>query len=208
MINSILSNPHNIHVMIDLETLDLARTSVVTEIGVYAFSGNEEFKPSSFYAVLEYESQLGKGRTISQEVVKWHMAKNTTNFILYAGKEKASTVNALLSFKDFIVGLRKSNENKKIYFWANPTMFDILILKDLFESFTEETGLSWSEKIFHHTRIMDYRTMKSFIPIEMLNSIHKKVEEEMSSVNGSSHNGLYDAMFQSKVLMEINKALI
>lgn len=188
--------------MLDIETLGTEPDSIITELGIYTFSKNESYTPASLHCRIGITDQIRAGRTISSSTLKWHFEKTAVNFLEYIDADKSNIDDALSALKLFVEAEKRKMPGCKIYIWANSPIFDIIILKDLYKSLgypIEET--IFNEDLFEYQTIMDYRTIAKLIEKEDLDLIKQEVESE--SEEGSSHNALYDAIHQSKVLMKI-----
>ena len=188
--------------MLDIETLGTEPDSIITELGIYTFSKNESYTPASLHCRIGITGQIRAGRTISSSTLKWHFEKTAVNFLEYIDADKSNIDDALSALKLFVEAEKRKMPGCKIYIWANSPIFDIIILKDLYKSLgypIEET--IFNEDLFEYQTIMDYRTIAKLIEKEDLDLIKQEVESE--SEEGSSHNALYDAIHQSKVLMKI-----
>ena len=188
--------------MLDIETFGIEPNSIVTELGVYTFSKNESYTSASLYCRVGITDQVRAGRTMSSNTLISHFEKNAVNFLEYIDADKSNIGDALSALKLFVEAEKRKMPGCKIYIWANSPIFDIIILKDLYKSLSypiEET--IFNEDLFKYQTIMDYRTITNLIDEEDLNLIKQEVESE--SEEGSYHNALYDAIYQSKALMKI-----
>lgn len=188
--------------MLDIETLGIEPNSIVTELGIYTFSKNESYTSASLYCRVGITDQVRAGRTMSSNTLISHFEKNAVNFLEYIDADKSNIGDALSALKLFVEAEKRKMPGCKIYIWANSPIFDIIILKDLYKSLgypIEET--IFNEDLFKYQTIMDYRTIINLIDKEDLNLIKQEVESE--SEEGSYHNALYDAIYQSKVLTKI-----
>ena len=188
--------------MLDIETLGIEPNSIVTELGIYTFSKNESYTSASLHGRVGITDQVRAGRTMSSNTLISHFEKNAVNFLEYIDADKSNIGDALSALKLFVEAEKRKMPGCKIYIWANSPIFDIIILKDLYKSLgypIEET--IFNEDLFKYQTIMDYRTIINLIDKEDLNLIKQEVESE--SEEGSYHNALYDAIYQSKVLTKI-----
>lgn len=162
-------------VMIDLETLGLnvpKPDCVVWQVGVTFWNeaGYNEFR---FYP--DVLSQIMRGRTVSQETVKWWMGqKNVPNYML---KERTS-VSQMLEDISFQFERFKPEE-----VWANGPAFDLMILQSLAGDFSEP--LPWTHKMERDVRTLRklFGTPADDVPRETMHDTLEDNRDQIHTVN-------------------------
>lgn len=177
-------NPH--HIMLDLETLDTAPSAVILSIGAVKFDPNTFEATDDFYAVLDLDSQVERGRTISPSTVIWWMRQaDAARAALHTPKE-VSLVNEVLT--DFARWIDDPSG-----LWGNGADFDNVLLASLYKSFGIKQP--WS-----HRANRCYRTMKAVM--------EANCSEGLMPYEGRSgvyHNALDDARTQLQRLAALSK---
>lgn len=176
------------HVMLDLETLGTSNKAVVLSIGAVKFDPYSSDLGQTFYVELtgDLKTQQANGRIIDASTVLWWMqqgamAKQVFSDPPIEGVIRASTVSALLQFRDFI-------NDPETCLWGNGADFDNAILADLYRDMA--IPVPWS---FRFNRC--FRTIKGMFP------------EVTIARDGVHHNALDDAVHQAKHLQEIMKCI-
>jgi hypothetical protein len=160
------------NVMIDIETLDTAPTSIILSIGAVYFDSIGLGK--EFYQPVTLASQ--ENRTWSASTLLWWMTQNEeARKAAYLNESAISLYNALQELGSFI----ESSDN---LIWTNGPDFDATILQDAYR----QLGLVVPWK-YSNNRC--YRTFRSF---------HK----EILITRLDAHNALADAKYQALHMIE------
>ena len=172
-----------IEVMIDIETLDTRESAVVLSIGAVAFDPRSDTHAATLHVHLDPEPQIRhQGRTISPSTVLWWLKQSDSarKGIAEAFRETPSA--ALGDLQQFI------EEFGAVGVWGNGAMFDNAILISLADSIGMPRP--WSYKLDRC-----YRTLKNIVPVEP------------AAFEGTEHNALDDAIFQTRHLQQIYRKL-
>lgn len=162
--------------MIDIETLDTGPNAVVLSVGAVLFNLHETDthelleadEKRNFFSVLEFESQIELGRTISASTILWWMAQNKqAQRETFKEQGREDTYNALRELRKFIGGTRP---------WGNGSSFDNTIMDTLFTAY----GVSPPPFYLHR----DLRTLKQLSMIDP------------SANRGVEHSAIEDARYQ------------
>lgn len=174
-----MSLNHELHMMVDLETLGTSPSSIILSIGAVTFVPASDFSyEDSIYRELNIRDQ---NRTIDTDTIKFWMAQETKPPM----DGICSLEEALADLTLFIETLRPK------HFWANGTDFDFSLLKNAYD----QAGMSipWG-----YNDIKDYRTMRKLFR-------HVPIFEQ----NPDAHNALSDAKYQamhlSAILVNLDK---
>lgn len=171
------------HIMLDLETLGTATSSVITAIGAVAFDPSSKQLGDRFYVVLgDWAEQQKYGRTIDADTVKWWMEQSdAAREALILPPVAATTGVALNDFREFC----NMNGGHDVKLWGNGADFDCVLLSSLYGTYN--IGRPWS---FRNNRC--YRTIKG------MGWGPAKAQRV-----GVHHNALDDAITQAVHLQEM-----
>lgn len=160
------------NVMVDLETLDNKPTSVIVSIGAVKFAGT--ISEDTFYRVVDIQSCIDAGLTISGDTIAWWMGQSEQARAVF--KAKGEPLAKVL--EDFAAWLPKDTK-----LWGNGAAFDNTILSNAYEVLgIKQPWAFWNDRCF--------RTVASFSPSKKVNS-------------GVAHNALDDARSQAEHLIKI-----
>jgi hypothetical protein len=157
-------------VMIDLETVDVATTAVVVSIGAVYF--NHKALGPTFYRVLSTDDQQQRGRTVSQDTLKW-WAQQSAEARKVFDEPATHTPIVLDEFAAYL-------GDKNIQVWGNGADFDCTIWGDVYRSFGIKRPWSYSNN-------RCYRTLKNVLCSAVPTPARK----------GTHHNALDDAVHQA-----------
>lgn len=161
------------HVMVDIETLDTAPSSVVLSIGAVKFDFASD-NVDTFQINLDIQDQINMGRTISADTLIWWTKQPCIEL------STINPVNVCKALNEFVEWLGSDI----VGLWGNGVAFDNVILVNLFRSI----GLSPLD----HRKDRCFRTIKSLFPLS------QKISRE-----GVYHNSVDDALHQVRVLKAI-----
>lgn len=158
--------------MLDIETLGLGVTSVVTQIGWCLFDFEKEhFEHGCFF--LDPENQMKLGRTIDWGTFKFWMQQEEAARMKMIEVDVPFNGNVLSEFIDLV----KIEAPTRV--WANGTNFDISIIDNLLETYAYKTPWKYNSP-------RDCRTIWDLCPWDK------------SIVNKVKHDAEQDALFQAK----------
>lgn len=168
--------------MIDLETLATAPDSVILTCGAIKFDPFSDLEPSGpFYVRILVDDQSAMGRHIDPGTVEWWSKQSQTAQDEAFGDEGRVTPDEFTKqLNTYLVGVNKV--------WAHGTMFDIVILENLYRMLGKP--LPWA-----YWQIRDSRTLFDL------------GDDSIKKNNASAHNALADAFFQAKSVQTIYKNL-
>lgn len=171
------------HVMIDIETLDTAKTAVILAIAAVEFNLETGKIGRTFYKKIEIGSSLDYGRTISGDTLKWWL-EQPKETLLEQMNNAELYLDVMKAFSEFI---KQFNVDTQI--WSNGINFDLEILKNALRFVDKEPWNFWQER--------DVRTLASLnYPIK-----------ENQDFNGTCHNAYHDCLFQTQYCSKIYQSL-
>ncbi len=131
-----------VHVMIDIETLDVAPTAVILSIGACTI---EEGPENTFYG--EYDPDTQYERTRSQSTIDWW------------DKQSIPMPRSDIHLKDGLLKLRGwfSSLRAEPIVWCKGTDFDTIILTHAYKQ--HNLSVPW-----HYSSVRDFRTLKKLFP--------------------------------------------
>lgn len=101
--------------MVDLETLDTTPTSVIVSIGAVKFGPNGYDKCDTFYRVVDIQSCIDTGLTISASTLSWWMNQSdAARFVSHQSSTHIAT--ALIDFGKWLPN--------GVKLWGNGASFD------------------------------------------------------------------------------------
>lgn len=168
-------------VMIDIETLSTSRKAVVLSIGAVVFDPDTLRTGSQFYSTLRVQPQLDRGREITEDTLRFWISqpKEILQQAFPAiGKDPGLV---LIDFNRFLT----EETNGRPIVWGNGSLFDIGILENLFDDYSDATKLPWTFR-----DVMDLRTFQRFVG-----------NGEKVTRSFSHHNALTDAIDQTAYIL-------
>lgn len=181
-----------LEMMIDLETLDTKNSAVVLSIGAVVwgtvpFHGNVIPYVDRFYRVLEIDSQVSNGRTISQDTLLWWLQQDQTAKDEAFAPVRCSVDRALKEFNEFAnrypdIGCDYPEVSA---FWASPATFDFPIWEDLALTFHGFVPWTYRQKY-------DVRTV-------VREASYSAKDHEFEG-HGVPHTPVYDCEWQISIL--------
>jgi len=131
-----------IRAMLDIETLDVTASSVVTEIGVVLYNGKFDIV-QTLHMYTPITEQLARGRTLSKETLKFRFEQASFNFVLTDPNDLYRCLYSLIDlYKDYSI-----DET-----WTKSPHFDIAILDHLYQQMNLKSPWKYSS-------IRDLRTL-------------------------------------------------
>lgn len=180
----------NIHIMLDLETLDTGPDACIVSIGACVIG--KRSKSAYFYRVIDIEKTSPSLRgTYSAESIVWWMKKSEEARAVFSEENKVELWRAIEDFLGWIAELKlKAGKGSEVCLWGNAAAFDNVILR----SAAERHG--HGDKAFPvHWNDRCYRTV-----VNLATHIERKQL-------GTHHNALDDAISQSKHLIRVLRHL-
>ena len=164
-----------VHVMVDLETMSTRADAAICSIGAVKFEGDKIL--NKFYCTIDIKTCKDAGLRISKETVKWWSEQNKEAFRELT-RNNIPLEDALDKFTEWF-------GPKSLQIWGNGAVFDNTILSNAyFATGREPPWKCWDDRC--------YRTVKN-----LFNWIPADKRE------GTYHNALDDAMYQTKHLIKI-----
>jgi DNA polymerase III epsilon subunit-like protein len=165
-----MSAKHNI--MLDLETLSTAPNCVIVSIGAVKFDA-KEIDNDGFYAVLNLQEQIDKGRHVSGSTIQWWMKQSAEARAVF--DVKATYVEGILNeFAEWV--------GRDPIIWGNGSDFDNVALGSLYDAYNMTRPWGYSSG-------RCFRTMKNLMQVT-----------EIPGRTGTFHNALHDALYQAQCL--------
>lgn len=119
-------------VMIDIETLDTTRSSIVLSIGIQSFAGNV-LGPGRLF-LPSFDDQVAKGRTVSLSTLKFWASGQPPEAVEEAFQPESVRVH-LSQMYNCVMGFLRNEVpewSDRTPVWANGDLFDLGIVVDLF----------------------------------------------------------------------------
>lgn len=143
---------HYNHVMNDIETLGVESNAIILSLGAVAFNLEEQdafddiTSDRCFYARLDLDEQVAKGRSVSPSTVAWWINQNKDAKKVFneVGFEVARAIGDYHQFRA---------DTGAVISWGNGNMFDTVLLRSLWKDF----GAEWP---FMFRNDMDLRTLR------------------------------------------------
>lgn len=165
-----MSNKHNI--MLDLETLSTAPNCTIVSIGAVKFD-EKIVDNDGFYAVLNLQEQIDKGRHVSGGTLQWWMKQSAEARAVFDVKT-TSVADILEEFGEWV--------GNDPVIWGNGSDFDNVALGSLYDSYGMKRPWGYSSG-------RCFRTMKNLMQVK-----------ELPGRTGTFHNALHDALYQAQCL--------
>lgn len=162
------------NVMVDLETPDNSVTSGIISIGAVKFDGDGINREDTFYRVIDLQSCIDNGLTVSGSTIAWWMKQSDEARKVF----NEPSVHIAIALQDFAKWLP---EDCKM--WGNGAAFDNAILSHAYKKcFQPQPWAFWDDRC--------YRTVAAATDV-------RRVQQ------GVHHNALDDAISQAEHLIQI-----
>lgn len=159
------------HIMLDIETLDTSPSAVILSIGAVKFDPTTESPlGDKFYEVINVQSNLDAGRTISGDTLSWWMKQDDDARAVF-NAPRISLEEALTKFMEYF-------DHPDYQVWGNGADFDNVIVQNALNA----RGWKTPWKYFNNRC---YRTLKNM-----------PGTPKMAAFAGK-HNALVDACAQA-----------
>lgn len=187
-----------IDLMIDLETLDTKPSAIVLSIGACFFDLKKGEIGATFHTYLTIKDQDKKGRTFSEETLRWWMGQSDAAKRIFSEKRKPTADGVA----DFINWCEANKNGKEINPWGNGATFDIAIIESLFNDFApfenHEVDGPWKAKT-----TMDLRTFRRFVannaPVPKVVGVEHNAKDD--AINEANYVIAQHAKFQERLRM-------
>lgn len=172
--------------MIDLETMGLRPNAAIVSIGVVKFqqlpgSQLDITVQSTFHVSVSLKSCLDHGLTTDQSTVDWWSKQSAQARSSWQREDAPPLLEALTQLTQWMMVGCSESQNVP---WGNGADFDLVLLKSAYNSISADPPWRYyNQKCF--------RTVKSLFPVA-------EVPRQ-----GTHHNALDDAMYQTEVLRSI-----
>lgn len=187
--------PNELHVMVDLETMDLSPTAAIVSIGAVKFNPlgepgkwAHETNPdvafgasSTFYANVDLKTCLDHGLTVSGETVRW--------WLLQSEAARTALLHDLWPLRPALEAFNIWYGNDELPIWCSAASFDFAILRYAYQK------AAWLRAPWSHKLERDYRTFR-----KLLEPIFPDLVYEPPEV---AHDSLHDAKAQAKHLQKL-----
>lgn len=167
------------NVMVDIETISTKPNAAIIAIGACDFDIKTGEPNETFYANIDWNSNLVFNRHVDLDTVQWWMKQSeSARMALFEG-ESQSFGGALVNFAKFFKNVKGQ------FIWSHAT-FDERILDNAYEILN-------FKKPWTYRDIRDIRTFMGSLPQNVHDDIWKTTPRA-----GTHHNALADAMFQCR----------
>jgi len=157
--------------MLDLETLATDADAVIVSLGAVFF--DKENIGDKFYAILDLDDQIAKGRTKSEQTLDW-WAKQSDAVRAVFDQPRTKTPEVLENFTKWL-------GEEKVCIWGNGSDFDNAVLGSCYENFGIKRPWSYSNN-------RCFRTLKNICAFP---------KGGIPPRGGTYHNALDDAVHQA-----------
>jgi len=181
------------NIMIDLETVGMEPDSAIAQIGMVMFE--DDFNIIGQYCInLDIDQQFDKGSTFEDDTVVWWLGQKADNPELYHSVFD-NPIDSNLVYENLTDWLNeyKLRNNEGFRLWANHLLFDVPISN----RFLGYYGDNWKNYV-KYNKFEDFATLRE--TAKRFDSTFKQIEDNIQIEAGSSHNALYDAIWQTKSL--------
>lgn len=165
-----MNNPTSIHISLDLETLSTASNAAIVQIGAVTLHGEE------FCEYIDPKSAERAGLDVSTETIQWWNTQDPAVRNKVMGGT-TSLITALGNFDHWCRSLGTPQD--QIYLWSYGADFDLPILRNAYECFTEYP--------FNYRNHRCLRTLSATLGLNYVKT-------------SQAHNALYDAKAQATLL--------
>lgn len=179
-----VTDPKQVHIMIDLETLSTRANAAIISIGAVKFTLGDGVT-DTFYVNIDPKTCKAAGLHVNKETIQWWMEQSKEARDALMINQQPLDV-ALTEFSDWI-----GDDWKKVMPWGNGASFDISIMESAYHAI--DMKYPW-----RYSNIMCYRTVMNLMGLS-----NAKIR---ASENDTHHHALDDAMSQANTLMEILKS--
>lgn len=171
------------NLMIDLETMGTRADAAIVSIGAQFFCPDTLELGDSFYRVVDLQSAVDQGASITPSTVMWWMQQSDqARHALQKDAEHIASV--LLEFKSWCMNTCPPGD---LMVWGNGAAFDNVILSSAYDR--NQLSPPWK-----HWNDRCYRTLKNLYPAVQM------------AREGTHHNALDDARSQALHFLAIAKA--
>jgi len=128
-----------LNVMIDIETMGTTPRAPILSIGAAVFSGKEII--DTYSVNIDWESNTTAGRIPDMGTVRWWMqqSEEARDALLCEEQHTMGIEEAMLSLKQYLDHVNTTIGNGEGYeIWANGPDFDLVIVKNAYDSFGME----------------------------------------------------------------------
>jgi len=180
--------------MIDLETLGRRPDAIITQIGALFFSpeNNPREYGEQFIASVDVGSQ--KGRTVTTDTIQFWLAQphDASAHIVDVEDTNLPLISVLREFRSFLT--MNTQEDEKLFVWANGAAFDFPIIDNAFEYCDMKTP-------WEYHQVNDLRTLRNLVYPKRC---HEKYRTDAANGKGlMKHDALNDCIQQVAMLQEL-----
>jgi exodeoxyribonuclease VIII len=187
-----------IDVMLDLETLGLGNTPVISQLSAVIFDIETGTTFEEYNEKVSPQSCVKLGLKIDAGTVEWWLKQDQSileNVIVKSITGGKNIKEVLATFSNFLKDIKKTHKAKEIRIWGNGTLADNKWLESAFD-------LAQVEKPFKYWEHSDVRTLVD-LGWRLTGVDHKKDLK----FEGEKHNAIDDCKHQIKYCSAIYKEL-
>ena len=166
------------NIMIDLETMGIGPKAAIIAIGAVAFDLEQFMIGKTFYEVIDLESSMALGGTVSASTILWWMQQNDSARREFKKPGKHISI-VLVEFSKWLTECGGDD----FLIWGNGCNFDNVVLRSAYENCQIITPWNFRQD-------MCFRTIRKILP-----------KAEVESIVETKHNALSDAIWQAKYLI-------
>lgn len=172
------------HVSLDLETMSSGQNAAIVSIGAAYFEIETGKIVDTFYVNVDLQSALNVGCQVSGSAIEWWLKQSDCARMDLLGDPRLRIRDALTHFNSWLPA------NAAI--WGNGATFDNRVIREAFD-------LCALRPRWHYRDDLDMRTI---VALAQDMDLEIAVARE-----GTHHNAMDDAVFQSKVIAKAFQAL-
>ena len=173
-----MSKKKKVNFMVDIETLGVAHDAALLSIGAVEFG--MEGVTREFYKVIDMDSSIKSGGTITPSTLKWWLKQGEASLFSMEGEPHREVMAG------FALWLLENTNPRDVIMWANAPSFDCSILESAFVREGIRTPWRfWNER--------DHRTLKNLWKVKY-------------KASGIKHNALDDARLLKEFYELIKKS--
>jgi len=158
------------HVMVDIETLDTAPTSVILSVGAVRFDPYSQNEPT--HKILwrpNVQEQLDSDRTVSESTLEfWAKQDAYIRERTFTDEDRIPVREFFKQFNKYMVGADK--------IWCHGPQFDMVIIEDLYAQHDHHRG--WA-----YWQVMDSRTIFNMMPRDP----RKDIQQDLHSADDDAY---------------------
>lgn len=121
---------NRLDIVLDLETLGVSNTPVLTQIGAVAFDIKTGKVIREFALNFDLKSSMKSGAKVDAETLQWWVKQDKETIAnVFESKDTVTLSKGLNAFREWVLALEKSVDTGNVYLWGNGIIADNTWLK-------------------------------------------------------------------------------